>query len=106
MAVNDTEPDHPAYRGLPSIRYALTQHRRAAAGWVALAGNHVLIDSGGIIVALCHLQQGSIQVARGQQVHAGSALAGVAATPATAPSLTFTSRQSTASTSHAPTPFA
>lgn len=74
VAVHDTEPDHPAYRGLPSIRYALSQRRRAAAGWVALAGNHVLIDSGGIIVALCHLQQGSIQVARGQQVHAGSAL--------------------------------
>ena len=74
VAVHNTEPDHPAYRGLPSIRYALTQRRRAASGWVALAGNHVLIDSGGIIVALCHLQQGSIQVARGQQVRAGSAL--------------------------------
>lgn len=74
VAVHDTEPDHPAYRGLPSIRYALTQRRRAAAGWVALAGNHVLIDSGGIIVALCHSQQGSIQVTRGQRVQAGSLL--------------------------------
>lgn len=74
LAVHDSEPDHPAYRGLPSIRYALTQHRRAAAGWVALAGNHVFIDSGGIVVALCHLQQGSAQVMRGQQVQVGDAL--------------------------------
>lgn len=71
LAVHDGEPDHLAYRGLPSIRYALTQPRRAAAGWAALAGNHVLIDSDGIIVALCHLQRGSIQVARGEQVQAG-----------------------------------
>lgn len=75
LALHDSEPDHPAYRGLPSIRYALTQRRRAAAGWVALAGNHVLIDRGGIIVALCHLRQGSIQVARGHQVRAGDTLA-------------------------------
>ena len=74
LAVHGSEPDHPAHRGLPSIRYALTQHRRAAAGWVALAGNHILIDSGGIIVALCHLQQGSIQITRGQQVQAGDML--------------------------------
>jgi hypothetical protein len=74
VAVHDSEPDHPAYRGLPSIGYALTQHRRAAVGWVALAGNHVLIDSDGIVVALCHLQQDSIQVTRGQKVQTGDAL--------------------------------
>lgn len=74
LAVHDREPDHPAYRGLPSISYALTQRRRAAAGWVALAGNHVFIDSDGIIVALCHLQQSSIQVARGQRVRVGDML--------------------------------
>ena len=34
VAVRDTEPDHDAYRGLPSVGYALTQHRRAATGWV------------------------------------------------------------------------
>ncbi|WP_448231558.1 M23 family metallopeptidase [Microbacterium lacticum] len=74
LAVHDAEPDHPAYRGLPSIRYALTQHRRAATGWLALAGNHIFIDSGGIVVALCHLQQGSAQVTRGQRVQVGDAL--------------------------------
>lgn len=71
VAVHDSEPDHVAYRGLPSLRYALTQRRRAAAGWVALAGNHVVIDSGGVLVALCHLQQGSVQVTRGGRVRAG-----------------------------------
>lgn len=74
LAVHDSAPDHPAYRGLPSIGYALAQHRRAEAGWVALAGNHVLVDSGGIIVALCHLMQGSVQVTRGRKVLPGDAL--------------------------------
>ncbi|MFC7403270.1 M23 family metallopeptidase [Citricoccus sp. GCM10030269] len=76
IAAHDHEPDHPAYRGVPSIRYALTQHRRAAAGWTALAGNHVLIESSGTIVALCHLRQGSIRVHPGQQVQAGDMLGG------------------------------
>lgn len=74
LAAHDAEPDHPAYRGLPSVGYALTQHRRAAAGWLALAGNHVLIDGGGVIVALCHLQQGSVEVVSGQPVHVGARL--------------------------------
>lgn len=74
VAAHDTEPDHAAYRGLPSISYALTQHRRAGAGWVALAGNHVLIESGGGVVALCHLQQGSIEVRPGQRAHVGDVL--------------------------------
>ena len=43
IAAHDTEPDHVAYRGGPSISYALTQRRRAGVGWIALAGNHVLI---------------------------------------------------------------
>lgn len=103
LVVHGSEPDHLAYRGWPSIRYALIQHRRAAAGGVALAGNHVLIDNGGIIVALCHLRQGSIQVTRGHSCRP-EMCSGAAATPATAPSLTFTSRQSTTPTSHAPTP--
>ena len=47
----DGRPDHVAHRGLPSIAYALTQARRAAAGWMALAGNHVLIESG--VLARC-----------------------------------------------------
>lgn len=74
VAVHDIEIDHPAYRGLPSIGYALTQARRAAAGWVALAGNHVLIESGGVVVALCHLQRGSAEVRPGQRVRVADVL--------------------------------
>ena len=44
VAVHDGEPDHEAFRGLPSIGYALTQRRRAAQGWAGLAGNHVVIE--------------------------------------------------------------
>ena len=76
IAAHNSEPDHRAYRGLPSISYALTQRRRATAGWVALAGNHVMINSGGTIVALCHLRQGSIQVHTGQPVRIGDVLGG------------------------------
>lgn len=71
VAVHDAEPDHPAYRGLPSIGYAVTQHRRAAAGWGALAGNHVFIEHRGIVIALCHLQWGSGAVRAGDHVRAG-----------------------------------
>ena len=73
-AVHDAEADHAAYRGVPSIGYALTQRRRAEAGWVALAGNHVLIDSEGVVVAVCHLQQGSITVRPGERVRTGDVL--------------------------------
>ncbi|MDF1489729.1 M23 family metallopeptidase [Tessaracoccus caeni] len=79
VAVHDAEPDHPAYRGLPSLGYALTQRQRAAQGWVALAGNNVLIradETDNTIVALCHLQQGSIAVRPGQRVSMGHHLAG------------------------------
>jgi len=76
VAVHDTEPDHAAFRGLPSVRYALTQARRAAAGWPALAGNHLMIKTrGGPVVALCHLQHGSIRVELGQHIEVGQALA-------------------------------
>ena len=35
---------------------ALTQRRRAAAGWVGLAGNHVMVEiRDGAVVAVCHL---------------------------------------------------
>lgn len=74
VAAHDTESDHPAYRGLPSIGYALTQRRRAAAGWAALAGNHVLVESGDVVVAVCHLQRGSVEVRPGQRVHVGARL--------------------------------
>lgn len=65
VAAHDTEADHPAYRGLPSVGYALTQHRRAQAGWVALAGNHVFVETGGVVVALCHLQRGAWRFRQG-----------------------------------------
>jgi hypothetical protein len=74
VAVHDAEADHAAYRGVPSIGYALTQGPRAAAGWVPLAGNHVLIESNGVVVALCHLQQGSVKVRPGQFVQIGDVL--------------------------------
>lgn len=76
LSTYDGEPDHAAYRGLSSVRYALTQHRRVAAGWVALAGNYVLIEGSGVVIALCHLRRGSITVRPGQQVHVGEVLAG------------------------------
>ncbi|WP_101523546.1 M23 family metallopeptidase [Nocardioides houyundeii] len=75
VAVHDQAPDHDAFRGLPSVGYALTQRRRAAAGWEALAGNHVLIAlPEGPVVALCHLQRGSVQVVPGQQLRVGEPL--------------------------------
>ena len=74
IAAHDVEPDHPAHRGFPSIGYALTRQRRAQAGWVALAGNHVFIESGGIVVALCHLVHGSVRVQPGQHVQVGDVL--------------------------------
>ncbi|RPF23066.1 M23 family metallopeptidase [Myceligenerans xiligouense] len=74
VAVRDIEPDHVAYRGLPSVGYALTQRRRAAGGWPALAGNHVLIEGDGVVVAVCHLQQGSVEVRSGQHVRLGGLL--------------------------------
>ena len=72
IAAQDRAADHHAFRGLASVRYALTQGRRAAAGWPALAGNHVLVETqAGLVVALCHLQQDSVQVEPGQRVHVG-----------------------------------
>lgn len=75
IAAADGDADHHAMRGLPSVGYALTQGRRAAAGWPALAGNHVLIQTdSGVVVALCHLQQGSVLVQSGQPVRAGQTI--------------------------------
>lgn len=76
VAVHDGERDHEAFRGFPSLGYAWTQRRRLAAGWVALAGNHVMVQTeAGPVEVLCHLQQGSILVAPGQRVRNGDALA-------------------------------
>ena len=75
VAVHDSAEDHRAFRGLPSVGYALTQRRRAAAGWPALAGNHVMVEThDGPVVALCHLQRGSVQVRVGQGVAVGERL--------------------------------
>lgn len=75
VGVHDEESDHVAHRGLPSIGYALSQRRRVGAGWRALAGNHVFIQSQGVVVTLCHLQQGSASVEPGQWVEVGDMLA-------------------------------
>lgn len=71
VSAHAAEPDHHAHRGLPSLGYGLGQRRRAAAGWPALAGNHVLIEQAGVVVALCHLRWGSLLVEPGQRVEAG-----------------------------------
>lgn len=76
VGVHDGEPDHDAVRGLPSVGYALTQRRRVAAGWAALAGNHVMVRTrSGAVVAVCHLRRGSVEVHAGQLVRAGDPLA-------------------------------
>ncbi|MDN6565956.1 MAG: M23 family metallopeptidase [Propionibacterium sp.] len=75
LAVHDSEEDHSAYRGLPSLCYALTQRHRVRAGWNAPAGNHVLIrHATGVVVALCHLQSSSAVVRPAQEVRAGDVL--------------------------------
>jgi len=74
VAATDAEPDHAAHRGLPSVGYALTQRRRVAAGWRALAGNHVLIETRDAVFAVCHLQQHSLAVSPGDRVRVGDPL--------------------------------
>lgn len=74
IAAHDAEADHDAYRGFPSLHYLLTQRRRANTGWLALAGNHVFIQTSEAVLALCHLQQGSVEVSTGQTVQIGQAL--------------------------------
>ncbi|WP_350270651.1 M23 family metallopeptidase [Brevibacterium sp. CBA3109] len=71
VASHDTERDHLSYRGMSSIGYTLTQKRRAEAGWLALAGNHVMIRCDGGVVVLCHLQRRSTRVRVGQHVEIG-----------------------------------
>ena len=76
VAAWDTAPDHAAYRGFPSIGYALTQAQRARAGWRALAGNSVVIAIApqGPFVSLVHLKQGSVRVQAGDFVEVGQQL--------------------------------
>lgn len=76
VALRDGAPDHDAFRGLPSVGYALTQRRRVAAGWAELAGNHVMIETrDGPVVTVCHLRRASIEVRLGQRVRVGDTLA-------------------------------
>jgi len=75
VGVHDTAPDHHASRGLPSVGYALSQRRRAAAGWVALAGNYVMIQTRDrFVIAVCHLQHRSVMAQLGQSVYVGEPL--------------------------------
>lgn len=75
VSAHDGEPDHDAYRGIPSLWYALTQPRRMASGWRGLAGNHVLIEADAGVIALAHLRQGSLRVRTGDRVRMGDVLA-------------------------------
>ncbi|HKJ12397.1 MAG TPA: M23 family metallopeptidase [Ornithinimicrobium sp.] len=75
VAAHGEEPDHDAFRGLPSVVYALAQQQRAGHGWPGLAGNHVIIETAGeVLVALCHLRQGSLAVPVGQAVGVGDVM--------------------------------
>ncbi|QCY46152.1 Peptidase [Glutamicibacter creatinolyticus] len=71
IAVERAIPDHQAHRALASVGYALGQRARVRAGWPGLAGNHVMIEHDGIIVALCHLMQDSVKVEVGQHLAPG-----------------------------------
>lgn len=73
-AAHDGETDHAAFRGIPSIGYAATQAGRVRQGWLGLAGNHVIVESAGLFVAVCHLMQGSVRVRPGQRVESGDVL--------------------------------
>jgi len=73
VVAHDEEEDHEAFRGLPSVVYALSQQQRAGHGWRGLAGNHVIIRvADGVLVALCHLREGSVTVEPGQAVETGT----------------------------------
>lgn len=79
VQVHDGEPDHNAYRGLPSVAYALTQRRRLGHGIHAVIGNHVLIETSYLkhrtaVVALCHLQQHSVTVSPGHTIPQGEVI--------------------------------
>lgn len=74
VATQQSAADHSTQRGLPSVRYALSQRSRIGGSWTSAAGNHVLIESSGIVVAICHLQRDSIAVRDGQEVRTGDLL--------------------------------
>lgn len=72
---HDGEPDHEARRSQPALlAYALGQASRVRGGASAIAGNHVVLALGpsGPYVLLAHLRRGSVSVAVGDDVVAGS----------------------------------
>lgn len=76
-AVHDGEPDHEARRSPLSLAgYALTQRERVRTGPAGIAGNHVVLAIGTgrdrAYVLLAHLRRGSIAVAVGDAVSAGT----------------------------------
>lgn len=72
VAVHDSSADPPVFSGFPSVGYALSQSRQIAAGWLAMAGNHAMIETpAGVIVAMCHLRQHSVPLEVGDQVGVG-----------------------------------
>lgn len=76
--VHDAEPDHDGRRAqLALVPYALGQAARLRQGVGAIAGNYVTISlaEGGSLVALAHLQAGSIRVSVGQEVVEGQQIA-------------------------------
>lgn len=74
VGTHQTAPDHATYRGLPSVRYALSQRSRIGGSWISAAGNHVLIESSGFVIAVCHLQRDSLAVRLGQRLRTGEVL--------------------------------
>lgn len=69
VTAHDGEPDHAAVRApVAALWYALTQSSRIRAGAAAIAGNHVVIRSGGVLVLLAHLRSGSVRVRVGDVV--------------------------------------
>lgn len=74
VGTHHTAADHVTYRGLPSVRYALSQRSRIGGSWISAAGNHVLIESSGFVVAICHLKRDSLAVRLGQRLHTGELL--------------------------------
>ncbi|WP_154793326.1 M23 family metallopeptidase [Occultella kanbiaonis] len=75
--VHDGEADHHARRSVALVPYLLGQASRARQGAIALAGNHVVIETsdGGAYVGLMHLRSGSVRVAVGQRVTVGEQVA-------------------------------
>lgn len=77
VAAHDAEADHEGRRSQPAlVVYLLGQAKRARAGWVGLAGNHVVIRlPEGSYVAIAHLQHGSLRVRVGDRVEMGDPVA-------------------------------